>query len=83
VTRPLAAGIIARVSGRHVSYTREAAPGVEVLHEGASCHGTLHEWRQHQVAGPWHGWVRFHVGPGDNRIGTFHQADIRLLDPAS
>jgi hypothetical protein len=69
------------VSYRHKAYSRLDAPEVEVFHDGAWCPGTLHEWRQDHRGGPWHGWVRYHVAAGDNRIGTFHQAQVRLHDP--
>ncbi len=60
------------------SYTADDEPEVEVFWNGAWCFGLLAEWRRGDD-GRWQGTVRFNVRPGENRIDTFDQDDIRQL----
>lgn len=49
---------------------------VEVLWEGEWRFGLLKEWRRYED-GTWAGWCRFHIQPGENRIGVFKAEAIR------
>ena len=60
----------------HKTYSVAERPDVEVEVDGTWFYGELRQWLLDD-AGDWHADVKWHAGPGENRIDTFPADKVR------